>query len=81
MLAERVQGLNGFGIGLCTCGHLQSHHSNLRSPLKTKDGKAHLEHHHGGCCKGECECKRFTFARWASLEEVAAMYIEQPACV
>lgn len=67
--------LTELGIGLCKCGHLQSHHSNQLNRLN--DDRSYLEHHHGGCCKDNCKCKQFTFAGWASIEKIAAMYVEQ----
>ena len=66
--------LGGFGFGVCKCGHLQSDHSNSVAPIG-QDGKKWLEHNHGGCCAGHCDCKRFTFARIATLDEVADMVI------
>jgi len=69
MLAKRIQRLGGFGIALCKCGHLSSDHSSRLS--KIDQDHTLQEHHHGGCV--ECACKQFTFHRFISLEEAAAL--------
>lgn len=82
MLAQYSQRLGGFGVGVCRCGHLQSDHSNLPIPLHDQDGHVRLEHHQGGCCAGTCSCKRYTFQRWATLDEVADIFItRRTTCV
>ena len=71
MLVKPIQRLGGFGIGICKCGHVEGDHSNLLIPFDAQDDKVWLDHHHGGCCAGMCNCKQFMFARWIALEEVA----------
>jgi len=74
MLAKRVQRLGGFGIALCKCGHLSSDHSSRVSSID-KD----QEYHQGGCV--ECACKQFTFHRFVSLEEAAALLLDRKVAV
>ena len=60
--------LGGFNLELCKCGHLITEHGSRT----TKVGDKLLrEPHHGGCCAGSCQCKRFTFHRFVSIEEAA----------
>ena len=70
MLGKRVPRL-GVGLAVCDCGHLQSDHSSLLIPLGEKMFR---EYNHGGCV--ECDCQRFTFNRFVSLEEAAELHKE-----
>lgn len=73
MLVERIKRLGGFGIALCKCGHLSSDHGSRLTPVD----KNHTlrEYNHGGCC--ECACSMFTFHRYVSLEDAAAIIREK----
>jgi len=66
MLAYKVPRLGGVALAMCKCGHLQADHSSLLVPLGERSVR---QYHHGGCV--ECECKRFTFDKFVSLEEAA----------
>lgn len=51
---------------MCSCGHLKSQHGSLTA----RSARGILRQpHDGGCCHGICDCKRFTFVRYVTIEE------------
>jgi len=52
---------------VCGCGHLETEHGSLLV------GGIKVENHGGSCCKGRCGCEKFTWERWATTEEAAAI--------
>jgi len=68
--------LGDLRIELCKCGHLISEHGSRTT--KVEDSLLR-ESHHGGCCAGSCQCKRFTFHRFVSIDEAADIVLERDA--
>ncbi len=67
-MLENIQRLGDLGVGICKCGHLEQHHSQI--PFKALQA---IDQHGGGCLAGTCACNRYTFVRWATLEEAAGL--------
>lgn len=64
---------------MCECGHLKSEHGSRT----TRIGGSRMlrQANDGSCCKGRCECKQFTFARFVGLEEKAEMVGKRTPCL
>lgn len=56
---------------MCECGHLERDHGS--QTLRISNNRMLRRPHDGNCCKGKCACKRFTWARFVTLTEMAAM--------
>ena len=57
---------------MCECGHKKSEHGSMLHKMRRK---FHRESNGGSCCSGPCKCKRFTFARFITVEELAQLAV------
>lgn len=53
---------------VCECGHLKREHGSKLRPLGR--GRSLRLPNDGNCCAHQCDCERFTWAGWATAEEV-----------
>ena len=59
---------------MCECGHLERDHGS--QTLKLPNNRLLRRPHDGNCCKGKCACRRFTWAKFVTLTEMATL--DQP---
>jgi hypothetical protein len=51
---------------MCQCGHLKSEHGSLTKRIKNILLR---NPNSGSCCGFHCECKRFVFSRFVTVDE------------
>lgn len=61
---------------MCECGHLEREHGS--QTLSLPNNRMLRKPHDGNCCRGKCFCKRFTWARFVTLTEMAQMVEQKP---
>lgn len=62
---------------MCECGHLQSEHGSLVMRVGLRN--LIRSGHDGDCCEGACDCSKFTWVRWVTIEEAADKFVAKKA--
>ena len=67
--------LNDFVVDeACECGHLKSEHGS--KTIRLENSMLRMPHE-GNCCHNYCTCEQFTWVRYVTASEKAAIVLAQ----